>query len=151
MQTFLWTYNNRNNVSLLSSRILRPWLGNIVDSGMALYTIRPKARGLVQHGGPPGWLGAGDTAGSDFCVMWWTVHAACPDGPHPLCGVPVWGWLLIVHKSPSWATSRKEDMAWYASRPMPSLWSYWPARVQRLAGLYNNPMPESAIYSPVGD
>jgi hypothetical protein len=34
---------------------------------MALsYTMRPKARGLAQHGGPPGWLEGSDPAGCDL-------------------------------------------------------------------------------------
>jgi hypothetical protein len=47
--------------------------------------------------------------------MWWTVYAACTDGPHPFLrsGVDL---LLNVHKIPSWATSRKKDMARYLSR-----------------------------------
>jgi len=28
--------------------------------------VRPKARGLIQHGGPPGWLEEYDPAGCDF-------------------------------------------------------------------------------------
>jgi hypothetical protein len=37
--------------------------------------MRPKASGLVQHGGLPGWLEESESAGSDFYVM---------DGPyHP--------------------------------------------------------------------
>jgi hypothetical protein len=40
--------------------------------------LRPKARGLVQHGGPPDWLEESDPeAGCDF-IREWTVHAACP-------------------------------------------------------------------------
>jgi hypothetical protein len=35
-----------------------------------------------------------------------TDHTTCPD------------LLLNVHKTPPWATSRKEGMAWYSSRPM---------------------------------
>ncbi len=37
----------------------------------------------------------------------------------------------------------KIGMAWYSYRTMPSLWSYRPARLHRLAGQYNNPMTES--------
>ncbi len=33
-------------------------------------------------------------------------------------------YIINVHNHPSWATSRKEGMAWYSSRPMPSLYSY---------------------------
>ncbi len=50
-----------------------------------------------------------------FCTCW-------PDGAHQLLrsGADL---LLKVHKTSSWATSRKEDMAWYCCRPMPTLWS----------------------------
>jgi hypothetical protein len=33
----------------------------------------------------------------------------------------------ILNNHPSWATSRKEGMAWYSGRPMPSLWSSLPS------------------------
>jgi hypothetical protein len=33
---------------------------------MELYTMRPKARGLAQHGGLPVWLEESDSAGCDF-------------------------------------------------------------------------------------
>ncbi len=34
---------------------------------MGIYRpMRPKARGLAQHGGPPGWLKGSDPAGNDF-------------------------------------------------------------------------------------
>ncbi len=31
-------------------------------------------------------------------------------------------YIINVHNHPSWATSRKEGIAWYFGRPMPSLW-----------------------------
>ncbi len=114
--------------------------------------MRSKARGLAQHGGTPaGWRRVTLQARVWFC-MWWTVHAACPDqwGRPKARGLTQHGgpagWLeesdpagcdlyvthylprsgadllINVHKSPSWATSRKEGMAWNSSRPMPSLW-----------------------------
>jgi hypothetical protein len=53
----------------------------------------------------------------------------------PLALVLGWSFILNVHKTPSWATSRKEGMNWYFSRLLPSLWfifrcnifrsSYW--------------------------
>jgi hypothetical protein len=47
--------------------------------------MRPKARGLEQHGGPSGWLEESDPAGCEFVrYTLRTVHAACPDGPHHL-------------------------------------------------------------------
>ncbi len=36
--------------------------------------MRPKARGLAQHGGPPGWLEESDPAGVILYLM---------DGPYP--------------------------------------------------------------------
>ncbi len=51
--------------------------------------MRPKARGLVHHGGPPGWLVEIDPAGCDFVRNGLSkVHAACLDGPHHL-----WEWF----------------------------------------------------------
>ncbi len=84
------------------------------------YTMRPKTRGLAQHGTPPSWLEESEPGWCDFCT-WWTVNATCPDGPHhlPQSGSDL---LLNVHKISSWVTSRKESMAWYSSRPKPSLW-----------------------------
>ncbi len=57
--------------------------------------IRPKARGLAQHSGPPGWLEESDPAGCDF------VH----DGrsmTSPLTACPVSGAALLLneHKTP---------------------------------------------------
>ena len=52
--------------------------------------MRPKASGLAQHGGPPGWLEESDPAGFDFVrdVQFispaLTNHATCllkPDAP----------------------------------------------------------------------
>ncbi len=52
--------------------------------------MRPKARGLVQHGGPPGWLEESDPAGCDFerdPVP--TDRTACP------------GWTLELYSAAS--------------------------------------------------
>jgi hypothetical protein len=60
-----------------------------------------------------------------WSCTWWTVHAACPDGPHhlPQSG----GWSITkCEQTPPWATSFKEGMAWYSSRPMSSLWAWRP-------------------------
>jgi hypothetical protein len=60
--------------------------------------MRPKARGLAQHGGLPGWLKESDPAGCDF-VRDGRSNNACPGGPHNLSrsGAPL---LLNVHKTP---------------------------------------------------
>ncbi len=49
---------------------------------LAMRPNLPKVRRLAQHGGPPGWLEESDPIRVWFC-SWWTVHAACPDGPQP--------------------------------------------------------------------
>ncbi len=91
--------------------------------------MRPKARGLAQHGGPPGWLEESDPAVVILYVM---------DGPYrlPFRTVPValigaaqlradgiftCYYIVTVHNHSSLSTSHKEGMAWYSSRPMPSL------------------------------
>ncbi len=81
--------------------------------------MRPKARGLAQHGGPPGWVEESDLAGLILSVM---------DGPNrpPYRTVPValtgaaqlraegisscCCMVKNVHNHPV-----KEDMAWYSS------------------------------------
>ncbi len=77
-----------------------------------------------QRAGPtrrPAWRAGGEGPSRVWFCTWWTVHSACPDRPHhlPLSRADL---LLNVHETPSWATTRKEGMAWYSSRPMPSLW-----------------------------
>jgi hypothetical protein len=75
-----------------------------------LEPVRPKARGLAQHGGPPGWLEESEPAGVIFYVM---------DGPYrlpfPYCtGCPQTGaaqlradgissccYIVNVHNHPS--------------------------------------------------
>ncbi len=65
------------------------------------------------------------------CCTWWTGRTTClfctaqvaltkaaqlrADCMSSCC------YLLKVHNHPPWATPRKEGMAWYSSRPMPSL------------------------------
>ncbi len=89
--------------------------------------MRPKARGLAQHGGPPGWLKESDLAGvilyallSAISVLYrlpWQKLPSCEQmGISSCCN------LVNVHNHPSWATSRTEGMALYSSRHMPSLW-----------------------------
>jgi hypothetical protein len=59
-----------------------------------------------------------------FCV-WWTGHIACLFRTVPVAltgaarmradGISSWCYNINVHNHPSWATSRKEGMAWYSS------------------------------------
>ncbi len=62
----------RMKITVMSSlnEISTDQLGNrmVVVRGEAL-PKRSKARGLVQHGGPPGWLEESDPAGCDLYVM----------------------------------------------------------------------------------
>jgi hypothetical protein len=80
------------NVKKVGGSGNRGWGG-----GGQVVPMRPKSRGLAQHGGPPGGLEESDPAGCDF--VRWTVHAAS-DGPHHLSrsGADL---LLNVHKTPS--------------------------------------------------
>ncbi len=81
--------------------------------------MRPKARGLAQHGGPPGGLEESDPAG--VICMWWSGRTAYlfHTVPVVLTGVDQlwakrifsWCYTVNVHNHPSWATSRKEGMA----------------------------------------
>jgi hypothetical protein len=58
--------------------------------------MRPKARGLEQHGGPPGWLEEWPRR-VRFCT-WWKLIAVSSDEPHhlPLSGADL---LLNVHQN----------------------------------------------------
>jgi hypothetical protein len=89
--------------------------------------MRPKASGLVQPGGPPGWLEESDPIGSDIVRDGRSMPPALTE--HTICpglGL-ILGWAITkCAKTLSWAMSRKEGMAWYSSRPMPSLWSQHP-------------------------
>ncbi len=89
--------------------------------------MRPKARGLVQYGGPPGWLEESDPRQVWFCT-WWTGRTAClfRTVPVALTGVAQLRangsssccYMINEDNHPSWATSRKEGMTWYSSRPI---------------------------------
>jgi hypothetical protein len=91
--------------------------------------MRSKARGLVQRGGPPGWLKYSDPA--RFCT-WWTGRTACLFRTVPVAlteaallradGISSCCYIVNVHNHPSCAMSWKEGMSWYFSRPLPSLW-----------------------------
>ncbi len=100
--------------------------------------MRPKAIGLAQCGGPPGWLEESDPAGVILFVLdgpYRLPFPYCTGCPDTRCPAAIW-WnfqLLLyskcinVHKHPSWATSRKKGMARYSSIPMPSLvFHQWP-------------------------
>jgi hypothetical protein len=94
--------------------------------------MRPKARGLAQHVGPPGWLEERDPAGCDFDRDGRAMPPILADRSACLCLellitsfchiqlllLMFYRTSILVHKTPPWATPRKE----YSSRPMPSLW-----------------------------
>ncbi len=83
--------------------------------------MRPKARGLAQHGGLAGWLKESDPAGVILYVMDgpyrlpFTYRTGCPDKSCPAASW--WNFQLLycykvnVHNHPPWAASRKEGMA----------------------------------------
>ncbi len=50
------------------------------SAGECCTLLRPKARGLAQHGGPPGWLEESDLAG----VILYAVILYVVDGKEPL-------------------------------------------------------------------
>jgi hypothetical protein len=92
--------------------------------------MRPKARGLDQHGGrQAGWRRM--TRQVWFCT-WWTGRTAFFFRTVPVAltgaaqqradGISSCFYIIKVHKHPSWATSRMEGTAWYSSSPWPSLW-----------------------------
>ncbi len=65
--------------------------------------------------------------------------------------VPVRGrdWPITKYKqTTSWATSRKEGMAWYSCRPMPSLWSRDTVRVITTEGSAHWLRWQSICYPP---
>ncbi len=69
----------------------------------------------------PAWLAGGeDPARCCFVRDGWSMPPALMD--HTTC--PGLGHLLLnVHKTPFWAMSRKESLAWYSSWPLPFLLS----------------------------
>jgi len=91
--------------------------------------MRSKARGLAQHVGPPGWLEESDPAG----VILYAIDGPYrPPFPYRIPVALTWAaqlradgfssccYIVNVHSHPSRATSGKEGMAWYSSRPMPA-------------------------------
>jgi hypothetical protein len=93
--------------------------------------MRPKARGQAQHGGPPGCGWRRVSRQVWFCT-WWTGRTACLFRTVPVAltgaaqlradGISSRCYIVNVHNHPSWATSRKEGMAWYSSRPICLFW-----------------------------
>ncbi len=80
--------------------------------------MRPKASGLAQHGGPPGWLEESDPAGVISYVMDGTYRlpfpyrTGCQTGAAQLRsdGISSCCYIENVQNHPSWAISRKEGM-----------------------------------------
>ena len=85
--------------------------------------MRPKARGLAQHGGPPGWLEESDQTGVNSYVMDGPSVSLFNTVPVALTGasqlradaISSCCFKAEVHNHPSWASSRKEGMAWHSS------------------------------------
>jgi len=91
--------------------------------------MRPKARGLAQHGSPSGWLAESDPGRCNFvctaCLFRTVLVALTGAAQLRAVGISSCCYIINVHNHPSWATSHKEDKVWYSSRPMPSLCK-WP-------------------------
>jgi hypothetical protein len=91
---------------------------------------RPNARGLVQHGGPLGWLEESVPAGVILYVMdgpyrlLFPNHTGCPDRSCP--AVSWWNFKLLLYSrctQPSLMSYITQGRhGWYPSRPTPSLW-----------------------------
>ena len=64
--------------------------------------MRPKARWLVQHGGPPGWLEESDPAGVNLYVidgpyrLPFPYRTGFPDSSCP--AVSLWNFQLLLYK-----------------------------------------------------
>jgi len=89
-----------------------------------LYTMSPKARGLAQHGGLPGWLEESEPAGIILYLMdglytaylFRIVPVALTGAAHLWAdGISSYCSIVNVFNHPSWATSRKEGKVWYSS------------------------------------
>ncbi len=123
-----------------SSRIISGLIGELFVLVISVHCfeqwtciMRPKARGLVQHGGPPGrawgeWPGRCDFG---FWTLWTgrtarlfrTVPVALTGAAQLRADrVSSCCYIVNVNNHPSWATSRKGDIAWYSGRLMSSLW-----------------------------
>ncbi len=107
-------------------------------------TMRPKARGLAQNGGPPDRRRV--TRQVWFCT-WWTGRTAylfrtvpvALTGAAHLWADGIFQQLLnskCTQPSVISYTSRKKSMAWYSPRSMPSLW-----------GTMKTPLPVSPTYT----
>ncbi len=85
----------------------------------------PKARGLAQHGGPPGWLEDSNPAGAILCVMEGPYRTGCPDRSCPAASW--WNFqLLLYSKCPKPSTMSyvpQGRYGWYSSWPVTSLCS----------------------------
>jgi hypothetical protein len=86
--------------------------------------MRPKARGLAQHGGPPGWLEESDPilyvidAGLFRTVPVALTGAAQLRADGILVAVKKQMYTTIRHEL---YMSRMGGMAWYSSEPIPTL------------------------------
>ncbi len=82
---------------------------------------RPKARGLTQHGGPPGWLVESDPADVIlFASLFRTVSVALPEAAQLRAdGISSCCYIVNVHNHPSCATLWPGTLV---SRPTSSLW-----------------------------
>ncbi len=93
--------------------------------------MRPKAREMTQHGGPPG----GEWPSRVRFVLWWTVHAAFPHVYHTTCpGLELLSCELLTNPVaqfivPCWGI--KSTMAWGCPTDSPA-YVAWRARTTTL-------------------
>ncbi len=138
------------------------------DAGTELRTvtipIRPKARGLAQHGVPPGWLEESDPTGVILYVMdgphrlSFSYRKGCPDRSCPAASC--WNFQLMLYSKctqPSVVSYARK--AWPGTlvepMPMPSLWLrlwHWQAvrssSRQNFSNLYNSHSSTLNIHLP---
>jgi hypothetical protein len=84
--------------------------------------MRPKARGLTQHGGPPGWLEESDPAGCDFVRDGRAVLPAFSYRRLRADGISSCCYIVNVHNHPACAMSHTRK-AWPGTLVDPCLLS----------------------------
>ncbi len=125
-----WDFWTSDSILLYHMYVALPDLGPHSPASECRHasSMRPKARGLAQRR-RPAWLAGGSVpAGFDFVRDRRSMLPALTNGQKYLSRSGADLLLLNVHETPSWAMSRKEGMAWYSSKPMPSLWASYTFR-----------------------
>jgi hypothetical protein len=69
----------------------------MVQQGWRYVPMRAKARGLAQHGGPPGWLEESDPAGVFLYVIVWAVPPAFSIPYRSWLAASWWNFQLLIY------------------------------------------------------